>query len=219
MDTLDVTQVCQGLRSRQINNLKSFLSHSQAEALRNLLGAVRGVLIVPSSEKGGFLVGYERGNGMLFARHGDQWSDPVVMRLSNLSVGVQAGFKSSSMVMFIMTRKALDELIAGVDQYGGGGGFALGSWGLSSTAAGGPKSGLAVISVSTAEGAFLGGGFTNVDIELAMDINNTVYGADFDVKETLANTKGEVPEFDAIRKILTESVHASWWEGSKATPK
>ena len=89
------------------------------------------------------------------------------------------------------------------------------SWGLSSTGAGGPKSGLAVISVSTSKGGFLGGGFTDVDIELAMDINTAVYGADFDVKETLANTKGEVPEFDAIRKILTDSVHASWWEGSK----
>ena len=200
-------------------HLKSFLSHSQAEALRNLLGAVRGVLIVPSSHKGGFLVGYERGNGMLLARHGDQWSDPVVMRLSNLSVGMQAGFKSSSMVMFIMTKKALDELIAGVDQYGGSGGFAIGAWGIGSTGAGGPISGLAVLSVSTAKGAFLGGGFTDVDIELAMDINKAVYGSDFDVKETLARTDGELPEFAEIRKILTESVHASWWEGSKIKPK
>ncbi len=51
--------------------LKSFLSHKQAEAMRNLLGAVRGLMIVPSSHKGGFLVGYEQGNGMLFARRGD----------------------------------------------------------------------------------------------------------------------------------------------------
>ncbi len=60
-------------------HLKSFLSHPQAEAVRNLLGAVRGVLIVPSSHKGGFLVGYERGTGILLARHGDQWSDFVAM--------------------------------------------------------------------------------------------------------------------------------------------
>jgi lipid-binding SYLF domain-containing protein len=52
-------------------HLKSFLSHKQAEAMRNLLGAVRGLMIVPSSHKGGFLVGYEQGNGMLLARRGD----------------------------------------------------------------------------------------------------------------------------------------------------
>jgi lipid-binding SYLF domain-containing protein len=200
-------------------HLKSFLSRPQAEAMRNLLGAVRGVLIVPSSHKGGFLVGYERGNGMMFARHGDQWSDPVVMRLSNFSIGMQAGFKSSSMVMFILTKKALDELIAGVDQYGGGGGFALGSLGMSSTGAGGLMGGLEVLIVSTAKGGFLGGGFTDVDIELAMDINTAVFGADFDVKKTLASTDGELPDFDEIRRILTESVHASWWEGSKIKPK
>ena len=200
-------------------HLKSFLSHPQAAAMRNLLGAVRAVLIVPSSHKGGFLVGYERGKGMLLARHGEQWSDFVAMRLSNLSIGMQAGFKSSSMVMFIMTRKALDELIAGVDQYGGSGGFAMGSWGLGSTGAGGLEGGLEVLAVSTAEGAFLGGGFTDMEIELAMDVNNAVYGADFDVKKTLASTEGKIPEFDEIRRILTESVHASWWEGSKAKPK
>jgi lipid-binding SYLF domain-containing protein len=63
---------------------------------------------------------------MLLARHGDKWSDFVAMRLNNFSIGMQAGFKSSSMVMFILTKKALDELIAGVDQYGGGGGAAWG---------------------------------------------------------------------------------------------
>ena len=90
---------------------------------------------------------------------------------------------------------------------------------MGSTGAGGLTGGLEVLAVSTAEGAFLGGGFTDVEIELAMDVNNAVYGADFDVKETLASTGGKVPEFDEIRRILTEAVHASWWEGSKAKPK
>jgi lipid-binding SYLF domain-containing protein len=156
---------------------------------------------------------------MLLARHGDQWGDFVAMRLSNLSIGMQVGFKSESMLIFIMTRKALDELIAGVDQYGGGGGFAIGGWGLSSTGAGGPRGGLEVMIVSTAEGAFVGGGFTDVNITLATDINKAVYGPDFDVKETLARTEGELPEFDEMRRILTDSVHASWWEGSKVKPK
>lgn len=197
-------------------HLKSFLSHPQAAAMRNLLGAVRGVLIVPSSHKGRFLVGYERGTGMLLARHGDKWSDFVAMRLSNFSIGMQAGFKSSSMVMFILTKKALDELIAGVDQYGGGGGFALGSLGLSSAGVGGLTGGLEVLIVSTSKGGFLGGGFTDVNIELAMDINTAVYGPDFDVRETLARTENELPEFGEMRKILTESVHASWWGGVEA---
>jgi lipid-binding SYLF domain-containing protein len=199
-------------------HLKSFLSHPQAEAMRNLVGGVRGLLIVPSSHKGGFVVGYEQGNGLLFARHGDQWSDPVAMQLSNMSVGFQAGFKSSSMLAFIMTRKALDELIAGVGHVGGGGGFAIGQWGLSSTGAGGLADGLGVLIVSTAKGAFLGGGLTDVDISLANDINASLYGADADIKKILASTKGEIRELEEIRRILTDAVHASWWAGSKVEP-
>jgi hypothetical protein len=87
--------------------------------------------------------------------------------------------------------------------------------GLSSAGAGGLTGGLEVLIVSTSKGGFLGGGFTDVNIELAMDINTAVYGPDFDVKETLARTENELPEFGEMRKILTESVHASWWEGRR----
>ena len=45
-------------------HLKSFLAYSPAEAMRNLLGAGRGVVVVQSSYKGGFESDYERGNGL-----------------------------------------------------------------------------------------------------------------------------------------------------------
>ena len=49
-------------------HLKSFLACSQAdEAMRNHLVAGRGVVVVQSSYKGGFVSDYERGNGLLFA--------------------------------------------------------------------------------------------------------------------------------------------------------
>ena len=48
-------------------HLKSFLAYSPAEAMRNLLVAGRGVVVVQSSYKGGFESDYERGNGLLFA--------------------------------------------------------------------------------------------------------------------------------------------------------
>lgn len=200
-------------------HLKRFLAYSQAEAMRNLLGAVRGVVVVPSGNKGGFVFGYEQGNGLLFARHGDKWSDPVAMRLSNFSIGMQAGFKSSSMVIFIMTNKALDELIAGVEHYGGSGGFAAGKWGVSSTGAGGPVSGLQVLIVSTAKGAFLGGGLEKVTIELSTEMNKSVYGDDFDIRKVLSNTESRIPEIEEMRKILTDAVHASWWGELKARSK
>jgi hypothetical protein len=46
-------------------------------------------------------------------------------------------------------------------------------------------------------------------------VAKAIYGRAFDVKKTLANSEGERPEFDEIRKTLTESVRASWWGGPK----
>ena len=91
--------------------------------------------------------------------------------------------------------------------------------GLNSIGAGGLEGGLEVLIVSTAKGGFLGGGFTDVGISLAMDVNTAIYGADFDVKKTLARTENELPELAELRGILTDSVHASWWEGSNVKPE
>ncbi|MBM9513703.1 lipid-binding SYLF domain-containing protein [Desulfogranum marinum] len=193
-------------------HLKSFFSLSQTESMRNLLGAARAIFVAPEVTSGGFLLGMQKGEGMLLRRHGKDWSDPVFMSLSDWNVGLQAGVMESSIIMLIMTDKATDELISGTDKLSGTGGFALGTWGLGATGAGGVKGGLEVITVSTSKGAYLGGVMGDQDISVLQSLNEQAYGKGYGIVEILSQPGGSLPAADGIRSDLKEAVIKSWAE-------
>ena len=59
------------------------------------IGRADGVLIAPRIAAEGLLVMQENGAGLVLARHGGAWSDPVGVSLSETSVGLQGGCASS----------------------------------------------------------------------------------------------------------------------------
>jgi lipid-binding SYLF domain-containing protein len=61
----------------------------------------RGIFIAPSSTSIGFILGSQQGVGVLLARHGQVWSDPVFIRLSNYDVGFLAGASKSEVMMLV----------------------------------------------------------------------------------------------------------------------
>lgn len=86
----DDLQTAIEMMKKNAAHLKSFFSHKQAEAIRNIIGASRAVYFAPEVTEGGLLVGLAKGQGMVLRRHGQEWSDPVFLSLSEYSVGTQA---------------------------------------------------------------------------------------------------------------------------------
>ncbi len=73
----------------------------------NLLKRAKGVYIVPSFFKGALVVGGSGGTGVLLAHDNGHWSDPAFLTLGSVSIGAQAGAKGGTLVMFLMTDKAV----------------------------------------------------------------------------------------------------------------
>lgn len=89
------------------------------KSLDNLLPTARGILIVPSFTRAGFLVGGAWGNGVLLARHpSGQWSSPAFYRLTAGSIGLQIGIQDNEMIYMIMTEAGLRAVME--DQFKGG---------------------------------------------------------------------------------------------------
>ncbi len=77
-------------------------------ASSGLLQRAKAVLIVPRSLKIAAVVGGAGGNAVLLARIAHGWSDPAFYTVASGSLGPQIGVRTSTVVLLLMTDRALD---------------------------------------------------------------------------------------------------------------
>ncbi len=192
------------------SHLKGFSSHSQAEAIINLAGAAKSVIIIPDEIAASLIIGYKRGTGAMFRRHGNDWSDPVFLTFSKYGVGLQVGGSHNEVIIMVLTNKVADGLINGVSNMGGSGGFALGSLGMGSSGEGSVGGGLEMFSVSTRAGLQLGGSIENTHVSPAENFNTAAWGEDYDLKSILSQAGGELESAQELREALVEATKKSF---------
>ncbi|MBM4197627.1 MAG: lipid-binding SYLF domain-containing protein [Gammaproteobacteria bacterium] len=100
-----------------------------------LLSRAYAVAVIPSVMKAGFIVGGTYGRGLIVARRDDgSWSNPSFVRLTQGSIGFQAGAQSTDLILVFKTRRALDGLARGKITLGGDASVAAGPVGRQATA-------------------------------------------------------------------------------------
>ena len=65
--------------------LTTYSSDERWAGVVNLIGAAKAVFIAPDFKSGSLILGLERGTGVILVRHGEAWSDPVFVQLSQAS--------------------------------------------------------------------------------------------------------------------------------------
>lgn len=172
------------------------------------LGSSAGVLIAPRIAAQGLLVVEEHGAGLVLARHGGAWSDPVGVRLSETSVGLQGGVQEFGLLLAILSRPALDRLIDGGATYASSGGFSLGDLGIGSQGSVG-AAGVETVAVTVSEsGIFAGSGFAQMKLQPAPDLNGALNGGSGSAAEVLRR-EGRHGGSRAVRALLAEATRAS----------
>jgi SH3 domain-containing YSC84-like protein 1 len=74
-----------------------------------LLQKASGIVVIPRFVKASFLVGAKTGKGVLMVRDASgNWSNPILVSLKGLSLGLQMGVQSSDVVMLFMKSRTLD---------------------------------------------------------------------------------------------------------------
>ncbi len=195
-----------------LEELQEFFKHTQWDGVENVLGGAKGVLIAPDVKSGSFIIGVEAGTGVLLARHGEVWSDPVFVKLWKESAGFQAGIEQSEVLMLVLTRNGIKQLADGVSRVGASGGFALGPLGVGAAGGGGISGGIQILTVATSEGLEAGSALANMNVNPVEQLNTAAYGGDFNATEILSKPGGKLDIAISLRDLLAKTTKSAWNE-------
>lgn len=166
-----------------INDLRHDKAFGNA---RDLVRRARAVLIVPRLYKGGLFVGGEGGTGVLLTqKSGGGWSEPAFYAIGSASFGLQIGLEQSEMIMFVMSRKALDALMRDRFKFGAAAGPAVVTLGsnveATTTAAAGPD----IVVWASSSGAYAGVSLNGSIIKPQFDSDHAYYGPGVTLQDIL----------------------------------
>lgn len=173
----------------------------------DLLQRSKGVLIVPSYYKLGFIVGGAYGDGVLLQRlPGGDFGDPAFYRMTAGSLGLQAGMNSASVVFMILTEKGLSAILNDEFKIGANVGMTLGTLGVGAEAATTTHVGKDIVAYSRSKGLFAGGAFEGAVIKPRRDWNAAVYGVGNDNPAAIVQ-RDALGAATHLKDILSKSFH------------
>ena len=167
------------------------------------MGEAKGIFIVPSLLKGGFIIGGEGGAGALLVKGEDgSWSSPAFYTLAAGSIGLQIGGQVSEVVFTLMNWGAVDAIISNNAKLGGDVSVAVGPIGKGLEASTTTNLDADVYAFSNAVGAFAGGALEGAAFIDRQSWNDQYYDAFAPARSILIDRKFYNGHADPLRSLL-----------------
>ena len=142
-----------------------------------LLKQVHGIAIIPGVQRAGFIIGGQRGRGVLVVRGAEgSWSRPLFLTLTGGSVGWQIGIQSADLVLFFRTKDSVDRVLEGKYTMGVEASLSAGSLGREAGAVTDQDLRAEIYSYSRTRGIFAGIALQGASLEVDYDANALYYG-------------------------------------------
>ena len=150
----------------------------------------KGLLVIPSMAKGGFIVGGSKGRGVLMARdtETDGWNGPAFYTLGGASIGLQAGGKNSEILIIVNTERGINRLLNSGVKLGGDLSVAVGTLG---EGIGSKDVRADLIFFSRSKGFFGGASLEGSIIDVSRSRNRAYYGEDLRPSDILIRSRGD----------------------------
>ena len=171
--------------------------------MESYLNEAKGVFIVPSLVKGGFLIGGEGGAGTLLVKGEDgSWSSPAFYTIAAASIGLQIGAQVSEVVFTLMNWGAVNAVIDNNAKLGGDLSVAFGPVGKGVEASTTTNLDADVYAFSTAVGAFAGGALEGAAFIDRQSWNDQYYDTYAPARSILIDRKFYNGHADPLRSSL-----------------
>lgn len=133
----------------------------------NLMQKAEGVAIFPGMVKGGFIIGAQRGRGILIIKNNDgEWENPRFATLTGGSLGFQAGIQSADVILVFCTRRSVESAVKGHFTVGADATVTAGPVGRQATVGTDLKLASEIYSYSRSRGIFLGAAIDGCIMEI-----------------------------------------------------
>ena len=159
--------------SKSNGSLNAFLADPDMTFFKLEARRVKGLMIVPSLTRGGFIFGGSGGTGVIVSRGADGrgWSYPSFHGLGSVTFGLQFGGEISELILLFMTDNAVDAMLSPNFRVGGDISIAAGPVGM------GTKAQIAdILAYSRSKGLYAGFNFEGAGIDARADLNSAYYG-------------------------------------------
>jgi SH3 domain-containing YSC84-like protein 1 len=157
--------------------LGQFLDLRVRQIPASMLADAHGVAIVPNLIKLGFVVGGQRGKGVVIVREKDgTWRAPLFITLTGGSIGWQAGAQSSDIILVFKTQKSVEGMLSGKFTLGADASVAAGPVGRRAAAATDTELKAEIYSYSRGRGLFAGVSIDGSAIQVDDGANIAYYG-------------------------------------------
>jgi lipid-binding SYLF domain-containing protein len=164
----------QGLVDKARVTFETFMKDKDHSWLKENLNQAKGLIIIPSLLKAGFVIGGSGGSGVLIVKNHKtgQWSQPAFYTLGSGTFGLQIGAEAAEVIMMVRTQKAVDALFTSSFKLGGDTSIAVGPVGA------GAKSNIMadIFSFSRTKGAYAGVSLEGAVIKTKDKWNKAYYG-------------------------------------------
>ena len=181
----------------------SILSSPDYREARAQMRKAKGVIIIPSLVKGGFILGGEGGSGVLMVRGRDgSWSNPSFITMAAGSIGLQIGVQTAEVLFLIMTDKGLQSVMQDEFKLGADASVAVGPIGAGVEAGTTANMRADILSFSRTQGLFGGVSFEGSLIKPRLSWNERYYGRPVSAREVVIDRRVSAPGAEALRRAV-----------------
>jgi lipid-binding SYLF domain-containing protein len=163
---------------------------------RGLLERAEAIAVFPSLLRAGFIVGGQRGRGIISVRDPETgiWSAPAFLTITGGSIGAQIGAQAVDLVLVVQNRRGLEQLVRNQFRIGGDAAVSAGPVGRDVSAATDIQLRAQILSYSRSRGLFAGVTLNGSTIRQDRDANERFYGYPYRTPQVVFERLGGTPE-------------------------
>ena len=192
------TATAEALIDAATESVNTFTVDPDMKWFRDNMNHAKGVLVVPSLVKGGFIFGGSGGSGVLLTKgKNNLWSDPAFYTMGSGTVGFQIGVEVSEIILMIMTEKGIDALLTSSFKLGGDISIAAGPIG-----AGAKAQTADILAFSRSKGIYGGVNIEGAVLKVRNDWNHDYYAKQTSPREILIEGTVTNSHADTLRNAV-----------------